>query len=251
MNDASKFGTLLLVPNGLDRGGVSLDTVLPLPVLQRAAGLQHWVVENAKSTRAFLKRVQALVPLATPLQQIEIVELPATPKGRPTAPPDLRPLLSPLLSGSDVGLLSEAGMPAVADPGAALVARAHTLGIRVLPLVGPSAIVMAVAASGLNGQSFAFVGYVPSEPAQRDARLRELEARSRREAQAQWMIETPYRNAALLAAMLQTLAPATRVSIACALTEPRGWTRTDSVARLRETPAVFDGHQPAMFGLQA
>lgn len=245
-------GRLLLVPNGLDRGELALDTVLPLPVLRTAAGLSHWAVENAKSARAFLKRVQQHAPLARPLQQIAIAELPAVPKGRRAAePPDLRSLLAPAEEGHDIGLLSEAGMPAVADPGAALVALAHASGIAVLPLVGPSAIVLAVAAGGLNGQSFAFVGYVPSEPVQRGSRLRELEARSRREHQAQWMIETPYRNGALLQALLQTLAPTTRVAVSCALTEPHGWSRTDSVAGWRARPVELDAHQPAMFGLQA
>lgn len=250
-------GTLYLVPNTLDLGiesalAAPLSDSLPAGVLQRAAGLTHWVAENAKSTRAFLKRLDALVPLAAPLQQIGIAELPRPAKGARGVPaPDLRPLLAPALAGHDLGLISEAGLPAVADPGAALVEAAHAAGVPVVALPGPSALLLALAASGLNGQSFAFVGYLPVEAAARDARIRELEAASRRLGQTQLMIETPYRNAALLAALVSQLRGETRLSVSCALATPEGFTRSDSVEGWRRRPAVLPADRPAVFALLA
>ena len=156
---SGKAGSLYLVPNALDFGidgaddAVPLDEVLPLGVLRIAARLQHWVAENARSTRAFLKRVDRIVPLARPLQQIDIVELPRPAKGgKPSAAPELAPLLAPLREGFDLGLIAEAGLPAVADPGAALVQAAHTGSFDVIALPGPSSLLLALAASGLNGQ---------------------------------------------------------------------------------------------------
>jgi 16S rRNA (cytidine1402-2'-O)-methyltransferase len=246
-------GTLLLVPNTLDLGAPdapSIDTVLAAGVLQHAARLAHWVAEDAKTTRAFLKRVNAVVPLARPLQTIDIRELPRPPKGVRTAPLDLdfAPLLAPALAGADIGLISEAGLPAVADPGAALVAAAHRLGIDVLPLAGPSSLLLALAASGLNGQSFAFVGYLPTDAAERTTRVQALQQQSRRERQTQLAIETPYRNAALMTALLTALQPDTQLSVACGLTLPGGWCKTRSVAQWRAQPPAFDNkHLPAVF----
>lgn len=252
-------GTLWLVPTPLDFG--TLDTageapdlreVLPMGTLQAAARLTHWVVENAKTARAFLKRVQAVVPLAQPLQSLQIQELPRAPKGQRGAAPALPDaLLQPALQGLDVGLMSEAGMPAVADPGAELVRRAHALGLTVVPMVGPSALLLALAASGMNGQSFAFVGYLPVDEAARAARIRELEGLSRRLGQTQLVIETPYRNAALFQALLQHLQPTTQLSVACGLTLATGWNHSALVAQWRagqgragqrppaDRPAVF------------
>lgn len=248
-------GTLVLVPNTLDLGTdseVDLPQVLPQAVIARAASLGHWVAENAKTTRAFLKRVDRLAPLARPLQAIEIHELPRAPKGRgagagAAAAPDLAALLAPALAGQDIGLLSEAGMPAVADPGALLVEAAHAAGVPVEPLSGPSALLLALAASGLNGQSFAFVGYLPVDAAARAARIRELEALSRRLGQTQIAIETPYRNAALLGALAETLQPGTRLSVACGLTLPGGWCLTRTVQAWRAAPPVFAPRLPAVF----
>lgn len=247
-------GTLFLVPNTLDLGTTaptSVTDVLPAGALAVAAGLSHWIAENAKSTRALLKRIDAVVPLARPLQSVSIVELPRPPKGAREAPPDVTPLLAPALQGHDVGLVSEAGLPAVADPGALVVAAAHRLGIEVRPLAGPSSLLLALAASGLNGQSFAFVGYVPSDAAARSARLRELEATSRRLGQTQLLIETPYRNTALLEALVAALAPQTRLSVSAGLTLPGGFTRSDTVARWRERPQALPGDVPAVFCLLA
>jgi 16S rRNA (cytidine1402-2'-O)-methyltransferase len=247
-------GTLWLIPNALDLGteaaGDALDTVLPRSAIERAAALTHWVVEDAKTARAFLKRVQALRPLAAPLQALNIRELPRPPKDGRAAPDAAawRALLAPALAGHDMGLLSEAGLPAVADPGAALVAAAHEAGVPVAPLPGPSSITLALAASGLHGQSFAFVGYLPTETATRTARLRELEARSKRGHETQIAIETPYRNAALAAALIESLAPETRLALACGLTLPGGWCRTRTVRQWREAPPLFeDKHRPAVF----
>lgn len=252
-------GRLILVPNTLDLGTLKagsappdLREVLPQGVIETAARLRHWVCEDAKVTRAFLKRVDALVPLAAPLQALDIRELPRPPKGRtPDPAPDLRPLLAPAASGADIGLISDAGLPGVADPGALLVAAAHALGLTVLPLAGPSSLLLALAASGLNGQGFAFVGYVPQEAAAQARRLKELEALSRQLAQTQLMIETPYRNAALLRALLGVLAPTTRLSISCGLTLAGGWSRTASVAQWRQQTVELPADVPAVFALQA
>ena len=236
-------GRLVLVPNTLDLGVVPtpIDAVLSPGVLQRAAGLQHWAVENAKSSRAFLKRVSEHCPLCVPLQAMDLRELPRPRKGAPGAavgPREWQALLAPVLAGRDLGLLSEAGLPAVADPGAALVAAAHDLGLTVEPLPGASSLTLALAASGLNGQRFAFEGYLPQTADERGQRVRELEARSRKEGQTQLVIETPYRNAALLAALVQLLHPTTRLSVACGLTSAGGWCRTLNVARWRQPAGV-------------
>jgi len=250
-------GTLLLVPNALDLGAdaVDLQDVLARGVIRRAAALAHWVVEDARSARAFLKRVDAVEPLAQPLQATDIRELPRPRKGAGAGagvPPEAwRALLQPALDGNDVGLLSEAGLPAVADPGAALVEAAHAAGVPVVPLAGASSLLLALAASGLNGQSFAFVGYMPQDAGQRAARIRDLEAVSRRLQQTQLIIETPYRNAALAAALVAALEPATRLSVSVGLTLDAGWTRSDTVAGWRARPATLPDRLPAVFALLA
>lgn len=244
-------GRLWLVPNTLDLGTgaeVDLRQVLPQAVIERAATLGHWVAENAKTARALLKRVDALVPLAQPLQRIEIQELPRPRKGARTPElPALDALLAPALAGHDIGLLSEAGLPAVADPGALLVQAAHAHGIAVEPLSGPSSLLLALAASGLNGQSFAFVGYLPIDAAERAARLKELEGVSRRLQQTQIAIETPYRNAALLDALVEHLHPATRLALASGITLPGGRCITQTVAQWRAARPPHDARLPAVF----
>jgi 16S rRNA (cytidine1402-2'-O)-methyltransferase len=249
------MGRLLLVPNALDHGNepTPIQSVLPLGVLTQAAALAHWVVEDARSARAFLKRVATVTPLTLPLQAISMVELPRARKGSPTgvAAAEWHRLLAPALAGCDLGLLSEAGLPAVADPGAALVDAAHAAGVPVLPLAGPSALLLALAASGLNGQSFAFVGYLPQDPAARSRRLRELEAASRQHHQTQLFIETPYRNPALAAALLAELQPATRLAISCGLTLEGGWSLMRTVGRWRQSPPAVSDRMPAVFALLA
>ena len=253
----SNNGRLILMPNTLDFGvddSLDLREVLPQRVIEQAASLGHWAAENAKTTRSLLKRVDALVPLAQPLQAIQISELPRPPKGNRPAGDDSaawHALLAPALAGHDLGLVSEAGLPAVADPGARLVALAHEEGIEVLALSGPSSLLLAVAASGLNGQSFAFVGYLPVDAAARTARIRELEALSAKASQTQLLIETPYRNEALRHALLTALKPSTRLSISVGLTLPGGYTRTATVADWRSNDVRLPDRIPAVFALLA
>ena len=253
----SKHGRLLLMPNTLDFGvddSLDLREVLPQRVIETAARLTHWAAESAKTTRSLLKRVDAIVPLAQPLQSIQITELPRPPKGGRGGGDDgvaWLALLDPALAGHELGLISEAGLPAVADPGARLVALAHEAGIEVVPLSGPSSLLLALAASGLNGQSFAFVGYLPVDAAARTARIRELEALSARQQQTQLLIETPYRNEALRQALLTALKPTTRLSISVGLTLPGGWTQTATVADWRSNRTTLPDRIPAVFSLLA
>ena len=212
-------GTLYLIPNSLGPG--QLDHVLPGPVREIAASLDYFVAENAKTARAFLKLVGSTHPLAKPLQEIEIRELSVK-----TASADIPAVLQPLLEGRNAGLVSEAGVPAVADPGAELVRLAHEKNITVRPLVGPSSLLLALMASGLNGQSFAFHGYLPTDAGERASRLRQLGQRSRQEKQTQIFIETPYRNEALLEAMATHCAAGTLISIATDLTLESEFVRT-------------------------
>lgn len=252
-------GTLYLVPAPLDFGceaQAPLQEVLPQGTLRQAAALTHWICENAKSLRAYLKRVDALHPLAAPLQQQHIAELPRQvhkkgDHGAGGAAFDARALLAPLLAGHDMGLASEAGMPAVADPGSSVVRAAHTLGLRVVPLVGPVSLLLALAASGLGGQNFAFVGYLPQDADERTQRIRALEALALKTGQTQLFIETPYRNAALLQALLHTLQPNTRLAISSGITLPDAHTRSQPVHAWRQHPGGPDKHTPAVFAIGA
>lgn len=252
-------GSLLLVPNTLDHGCPAdveagpIESVLAEGVLRRAASLAHWVVEDARSARAFLKRVGTVSPLTSPIQGLDIQELPRPRKGAAEAVPPQRydALLAAAVAGHDIGLLSEAGLPAVADPGARLVEAAHRLGLRVWPLAGASALMLALAASGFDGQHFAFAGYLPQEAAQRTRALLELESQSRRAGQTQIFIETPYRNPAMFAAMLGCLSPSTRISVSCGLTLASGWTHTASVQQWRAAPREPSDRVPAVFVLSA
>lgn len=248
-------GRLMLVPNTLDHGNdpSPIEQVLPRDVIAQAARLQHWVVEDARSARAFLKRVDGVVPLAAPLQTLSIQEIPRPRKGSkdPVSSTAWQALLQPALSGHDLGLLSEAGLPAVADPGAALVEAAHAQGIVVQPLAGSSALLLALAASGLNGQSFAFVGYLPQDADARLRRLRELESLSRHARQTQLFIETPYRNQALTDALIAGLNPTTRLSISVGLTLDGEWTRSETVASWRRAPRQVSDRMPAVFAILA
>ena len=251
-------GTLYLVPAPLDFGCASqvpLDSVLPAGTLQVAARLTHWVCENAKSTRAYLARVAALYPLAAPLQQQHLTELPRAvhKKGdhgaQGMAAFDARALLAPALAGHDLGLVSEAGMPAVADPGSSVVRAAHALGVPVCPLVGPVSLLLALAASGLNGQNFAFTGYLPQDASARAQRIRALEATALQSGQTQLFIETPYRNTALWQALLQTLQPRTRLALASGLTLPEARIACKTVADWRRDPSPPEPRTPAVFGI--
>lgn len=261
MNTTTPHGTLYLVPTPLDFGvgqhGVA-DPGLWLPgeTLTTASRLTHWITENAKSTRAFLKRVETHNGLAAPLQAQHIVELPRiahkkgdhTPESQSDA--QARTLLAPALLGHDIGLVSEAGMPAIADPGSSIVRAAHAMGLRVVPLTGPVSLMLALAASGLNGQNFAFVGYVPQEATERSKRVRELESLALKTGQTQIFIETPYRNTALLQALLHTLHPHTRLAVCCALTLPGQTVRSALVhdwKRHKDTLAGLPLDAPSVF----
>jgi len=200
-------GTLYLIPVPL--GPTAPQESLPANVLLTVRPLTHFVVEQAKTARAFLKAVGTNIPL----QELQLQEL-----NEHTKSNELDRLLEPLRAGHDLGLLSEAGCPAVADPGANLVALAQKENIRVVPLIGPSSLLLALMASGLNGQRFAFQGYLPAKEAERAKTLRDLESESRKRQQTQIFIETPYRNRAMFDAILQACQPTTRLTVATDLT---------------------------------
>lgn len=254
MNRPDQTGTLYLVPTPLDFGGEiapSLVTSLPETTIATASRITHWVTENAKSTRAFLKRVDATHPLAAPLQVQHITELPRQVQKKgdhdPTSGFDARPLLAAAVAGEDMGLVSEAGMPAIADPGASVVRAAHALGVAVVPLVGPVSLMLALAASGLNGQHFAFVGYLPQEASARAQRVRELEALAHKTGQTQLFIETPYRNESLLQALLNTLKPTTQLALCCGVTLPEQAVFSGTVADWKKRGPRLPWALPAVF----
>jgi 16S rRNA (cytidine1402-2'-O)-methyltransferase len=229
-------GVLYLVPNLL--GAVPPANVLPARTIDIARRLTHFAVETPKAARAFLKSLE----VAHAIANLEIVPLPSA-----DAANGRDPSLAALLAGRDVGLLSDAGCPGVADPGAWLVRAAHEHGVRVVPLVGPSAILLALMASGMNGQAFCFHGYLPVKPAARAEKLRALEGQSRRERRTEMFIETPYRNVALLQAMTDTLDAKTRICVAADLTlatetiessTTRQW-RGENLERFDKRPAMF------------
>jgi 16S rRNA (cytidine1402-2'-O)-methyltransferase len=222
---------LYAIPTPL--GGAAADA-LPASSLEVVKSLRDFAAENAKSARAFL----AGVGLSVRELNIEVIA------------EDASALLQPLREGRPMGLVSEAGCPAIADPGAALVEAAHREGFRVVPLIGPSSIILALMVSGLEGQRFAFCGYLPREPAERVRRIRELENRSRKERETEIFIETPYRSDVLLAALLESCSPQTRICVAADLTLPGESVTTRSVAQWRRAKAVL-GRRPAVFLLLA
>jgi 16S rRNA (cytidine1402-2'-O)-methyltransferase len=251
-------GKLYLVPAPLDFGCdtlTPLNDVLPLGTLQIAAKLQHWVCENAKSTRAYLKRVAEICPLAQPLQAINIQELPrevhkkGDHPGSVGASFDAKPLLAAALNGFDVGLVSEAGMPAIADPGSSVVRAAHDLDIAVIPLVGPISLMLALASSGLNGQNFAFVGYLPSDATLLAKRIKELEQLALKTGQTQLFIETPYRNAALLQTLISQLQVNTRLSVSCGLSLSNAQTMSNKVIIWRQKTHNLSLKSPCVFSI--
>ncbi|UCV16837.1 SAM-dependent methyltransferase [Quatrionicoccus australiensis] len=233
-------GILYLIPVPL--GPTAPQESLPANVLTVIHPLTHFVVEQAKTARAFLKAAGT----AKPLQELLLEEL-----NEHTKDAALDRLLEPLRAGHDVGLLSEAGCPAVADPGANLVALAQKENIRVVPLIGPSSLLLALMASGLNGQRFAFQGYLPAKEADRSKTLRELEAESRKRMQTQLFIETPYRNRAMFDAILQACQPATRLTVATDLTLPGESVITKTIAQWKkQTPPEIE-RRPTVFLLLA
>ncbi len=252
-------GKLYLVPAPLDFGcdeQTPITDAIPNGTLQAAAYIQHWICENAKSTRAVLKRVAEHYPLICTLQEMTITELPreAHKKGDHTAANDnaaSQAMLNKALQGFDIGLMSEAGMPAIADPGSSIVRAAHALGLEVVPLVGPVSLLLALAASGLNGQNFAFNGYLPQDSAARRTRIQTLEKLALTSGQTQIFIETPYRNAALLADMIATLQPTSRLACSVGLTLETAKTVSllvkDWRAKKEVTESLLAGKLPAIF----
>ena len=234
------LGKLVLLPAWLLEDTAPQD-VVPAPVLERIRALESFVVEDAKSARRFL----AACGHPKPMREIAMVEL-----NEHTPGSAVPAMLAPALEGRDLGLLSEAGMPAVADPGALLVAAAHERGVRVVPLVGPSSIMLALAASGLEGQRFRFVGYLPAEANARRAAIAELERQSSRLAETQIFIETPYRNEALLADLLQACRASSRLAVAADLTGAAESIRMDRIDAWRARAEPI-GKRPAIFLLQA
>jgi 16S rRNA (cytidine1402-2'-O)-methyltransferase len=232
-------GRLFLVPSWLSED-TPPEQAVPASALARIRALEHFVVEDARSARRYL----AACGHPKPIRELAFAEL-----NEHTAPSAVPALLEPALAGQDIGLLSEAGLPAVADPGAPLVALAHARGVAVVPMVGPSSIMLALMASGLEGQRFRFLGYLPADALSRRAKLAEVERHSMQGAETQIFIETPYRNEALLADVLQSCRDATRLAIAADLTAPTEWIRMSSVAEWRKKPPVI-GKRPAIFLLQ-
>ena len=242
-------GRLLLIPTPLvEVAQTPLTAVLPQTTINAASALHHWIVENAKTARAFLGSVHAISPLSVPLQHHVMTVLP---KHSQLDPASALALLKTALNGQDVGLLSEAGAPCIADPGAAIVAAAHELGVTVVPMVGPSSILLGLMASGLEGQRFAFQGYLPVQAEARDATIRALEGESAQRHQTQLCIETPYRNAALLLAMTRVLQRTTRLTVACGLTGPQAFVRTRTVEQWRREGIAMPDKIPALFGFLA
>lgn len=232
----ARCGKLYLLPSAL--GDVAWQTYLPPETHATACRLTHFIVENAKTARAELKRLGH--PL--PLRELVIEELPEKLSGS-----DLERLLAPLIAGHDVGVMSEAGCPGVADPGALVVRRAHAKGISVKPLVGPSSLLLALMASGLDGQRFAFHGYLPQREPERSRRITELEQDSRRHNQTQLFIETPYRNAALFQALLAACRGGTLLCLASDLTQASETVVTKTVADWRRAPPPMLERRPTVF----
>jgi 16S rRNA (cytidine1402-2'-O)-methyltransferase len=221
---------LYAVPTPL---GGPAQQALPVSTLETVRSLRDFAVENAKSARAFLSQLGMPVPM----RELHIDEI----GERPGAS-----FLQPLREGRPLGLLSEAGCPAIADPGATLVEAAHREGFRVVPLVGPSSIVLALMASGLEGQRFAFCGYLPREAPERSRSIRELEARSARARETEIFIETPYRSDALLGALIESCKPATRLCVAADLTLPGETIHTRAIREWKAANTAI-GRRPAVF----
>lgn len=232
------YGTLYLIPCPIS------DETAPwevLPASNRAVmdSLDYFIVENTRTARRFLSKAG----IARPIETLEFREL----NEHTLAGREVEALVEPLLAGRSAGVISEAGVPGVADPGAAVVEACHRRGIRVVPLVGPSSIILAMMASGLNGQSFAFNGYLPVKPPERARAIRAFERRAVGEGQSQLFIEAPYRNAKLLEQLVQTLAPTTRLTVAADLTAPGQRIETRTVAQWRERPLPEINRHPAIF----
>ena len=231
-------GTLYLIPCPIAEEGDVWDV---LPAANRAvmASLDYFIVENTRSARRFLSKAK----LGRPIEELEFREL----NEHTVAGCEVEELVAPIAAGRSAGVISEAGVPGVADPGALVVALCHRRGIRVVPLVGPSSILLAMMASGLNGQSFAFNGYLPVKPPERVQAIRRFERRAQSERQSQLFIEAPYRNVKLMEQLLQTLAPETRPTLAMDITAPGEYIRTLPVREWRSVRLPEMNRRPAIF----
>ena len=227
---------LYLIPVTL--GDTPLDRVLPTHNTEVVRGIRHFIVEEIRTARRFLKQVD---------REINIDDLTFYPMGKHADAAQFSRYLEPLRRGEPVGVISEAGCPAVADPGADLVAIAQREGLRVVPLVGPSSILLAVMGSGFNGQSFAFHGYLPIDAKERTKRLKQLEARAKAEKQTQLFIETPYRNAKLFADICNACAPTTRLCVAAGLTTENEYISTLPLKEWKQKGLPDLGKIPAIF----
>lgn len=229
---------LYLIPVTL--GDTPLERVLPSYNRTVVLGIRHFIVEEVRTARRFLKQVE---------RSIDIDALTFYPMGKHADAALFARYLEPLRRGEPVGVISEAGCPAVVDPGADVVAVAQREGLKVVPLVGPSSILLAVMASGFNGQSFAFHGYLPIEPTARAKALKRLESQAVNENQTQLFIETPYRNARMMADIMRACRPQTRLCVAAGLTTPQEYIRTLTVKQWRETKMPELAKVPAIFVL--
>jgi len=236
MTNQSTPGTLHLIPVGL--GDTPPSSWLPEDVRLLAGRLDTYIAENAKTARAFLKAIGT----THALQDITIHTL-----EKNTDAQRIRQWLEPLRKGGEIGLVSEAGCPAVADPGARVAAMAHALGLRVAPWVGPSSLLLGLMASGLDGQRFTFHGYAPVKPDERARSLKAWETASMQQSQTQLFIETPYRNDAMFQSLLRTLKGDTRLCVARSLTTPDEWIRTYSIAQWKQRPAPDLARKPTLF----
>lgn len=240
MHRMCKYGTLYLVPVTL--GDDNIANVLPANVVATVQKLDTFIVESEKSARHFLSTIKTLKPVR---------ELSFNLLNEHTEYKELAALLKPLLEGMDVGLMSDAGCPGVADPGAKLVALAHLKNIKVVPFVGPSSILLSLMASGLNGQQFAFLGYLPVDKLARNTKLKEIEKRSFTQKETQIFIETPYRNQHMLEALLTVCQPNTKLCIACDISLNTELIATKTIASWKQS-ALPDIHKhPTVFLLLA
>lgn len=213
--------------------------VLPQANLAVMNSLDYFIVENVRSARRFLSKAG----VERRIEELEFVEL----NEHTRSAQDVERMLKPVIEGRSAGVISEAGVPGVADPGADIVALAHRKGVRVVPLVGPSSILMAVMASGLNGQSFAFVGYLPVKEPERIKRLKELERRAKEENQAQLFIEAPYRNIKLFETMLKTLSPKLKLTVAVDITSPEEFIKTRTIEEWKRSGVPDMAKRPTIF----
>jgi len=232
----TNYGKLYMIPCPIAEGNPY--DVLPEQNRAIMASLDYFIVENVRSARRFLSAAK----IGRPIDELTFVEC-----SEHTSAMEVEPLLAPLLRGKSGGVISEAGLPGVADPGADVVAVAQSKGIEVVPLVGPSSLMMALMASGQNGQSFAFNGYLPIKPAERSRAIKHYERRALSERQSQIFIETPYRNEKLFADLLVTLAPQTRLTVAVDITSPTQYIRTLRVEQWRNQPLPEMHKRPTIF----